>query len=108
MQCQADGPVMYAVEYKYFAISKRTTVLPSKGTKGSWKTSVRFYVETIGYETSGNKEVKTVTFISQEHSSKRTRRLEKTAMDRQNVNTPPKPALRVLAPPLTATFRRHS
>lgn len=56
---------MYAVEYKYFAISKRTTVLPSKGTKGSWKTSVRFFVETIVYETSERKEVKTVKFISQ-------------------------------------------
>ena len=51
--------------HKYPAISKRTIVLPRKGTKGIWKTFVRFYVETIVYETSERKEVKTVNFISQ-------------------------------------------
>ena len=55
----------------------RSIVLPSKETKGIWKTPVICYVETMGYEMIESKEVKTVRFISQEHSSKRTKRLEK-------------------------------
>ena len=42
-----------------------------------WKTPVLCYVATMGYETSEKEEVKTVRFISQKHSSKRTKRLEK-------------------------------
>ncbi len=51
--------------------------LPSRGTKGIWKTPVICYAETMGYEASEKKEVMTVRFISEEHSSKRTKRLGK-------------------------------
>ena len=106
MKSFLEDRLRYQVEV--FSNIEANNSLAKNGTEGYLEISGICYFKTMGYKRSEKKEVKTVRYkYPKSIPLSGPKDWKKTAMDRQNVNTPPKPALTVPAPPLTATFRGH-